>query len=119
MTFRALNLQNTRRFAFFDRKNLPLPSAVVKDLVPSSSSSISGGNDGPLDPQLLYPEESANDNYGKNDVGAGEYFTLVAATNVSLPLSLSAPNNTTAAGAAGSTATATGGANTEEGAMKR
>jgi len=117
MTFRALNLQNTRRFAFFDRKNLPLPSAVVKDLVPSSGSSSSGGgNDGPLDPQLLYPEESLNDITGKNDVGAGEYFTLVAATNVSLPLSLSAPSNNSTA-AAGSIET--GGKNTEEGAMKR
>lgn len=106
MTFRALNLQNTRRFAFFDRKNLPLPSAVVKDLVPSSGSSSSstttsgGGNslDGPLDPQLLYPEETddivAASNNNGSDIGAGEYFTLVAATNVSLPSSLSSNNNT-------------------------
>jgi hypothetical protein len=129
MTFRALNLQNTRRFAFFDRKNLPLPSAVVKDLVPtftttgSSSSGGGGGNDGPLDPKLLYPEESSSLNDGgggggqRNDIGAGEYFTLVAATNVSLPSSLSAPTSTTTTTAA---ATA-GGTNTAEevGAMKR
>ena len=112
MTFRALNLQNTRRFAFFDRKNLPLPSAVVKDLVPSSSSS--GGHEGPLDLKSLYPEESLNDSSsGRHDVGAGEYFTLVAATNVSLPSSLSAPNNTTSVTSGSNTTTG------EEGAMKR
>ena len=121
MTFRALNLQNTRRFAFFDRKNLPLPSGVVKDLVPSSRSSSSGGNNidnGPLDPQLLYPDESLllsgnNDGSGdgRSDIGAGEYFTLIAATNVSLPLALSAATTTAGAGGANNA--------TEEGAMKR
>ena len=117
MTFRALNLQNTRRFAFFDRKNLPLPSAVAKDLVPSSSSSSSGsGSDAALDPKLLYPEESS-DVKGRNDVGAGEYFTLVAATNVSLPSSLlSNPGTNTAAinNGAGSIPN-----DAEEGAIKR
>eukprot|EP00571_Detonula_confervacea_P014445 CAMPEP_0172306174 /NCGR_PEP_ID=MMETSP1058-20130122/7296_1 /TAXON_ID=83371 /ORGANISM="Detonula confervacea, Strain CCMP 353" /LENGTH=1547 /DNA_ID=CAMNT_0013017977 /DNA_START=1 /DNA_END=4644 /DNA_ORIENTATION=- len=103
-----------KRFAFFDRKNLSLPPPVVKDLlVPkkssktsSSSSSVGGSgssgrpstsggagnnnndvNNNNLDPTFLYQnEEPTLEDCVK--IGHGEYFSLVAAENVSLPPSL-------------------------------
>jgi len=92
-----------KRFAFFDRKNLSLPPAVVKDLIPPKSSiprsvnSSTGGtndsnnnnNNNNLDPAFLYRDdenESTLEDCAK--IGHGEYFSLVAASNVSLPSSL-------------------------------
>jgi len=100
---RTMASSRWKRFAFFDRKNLPLPPAVTKDLVPSNDI---GGNhqrqrqrqsrqqqgstnytdNEALDPRFLYPEESSSDDCTK--IGHGEYFSLVAAENVSLPSSL-------------------------------
>ncbi|KAL7468331.1 hypothetical protein ACHAXS_008539 [Conticribra weissflogii] len=93
-----------KRFAFFDRKNLPLPPAVTKDLVPSSND-VAGNQQRQrqrqsrqphgstnytdveaLDPRFLYPEEFSWDDCAK--IGHGEYFSLVAAENVALPSSL-------------------------------
>ena len=66
-----------KRFAFFDRKNLSLPPAAVRDVVPS----------GGLDPTALYPEELQSSSSGDDleRIGPGEYFSLVSASGVSLP----------------------------------
>lgn len=87
-----------KRFTFFDRKNLPLPPPVVKDLIPTVGGTLTASTRGArgdvvnqssssLDPASLYPEETNHEDCIK--IGHGEYFSLVAATNVSLPSSLS------------------------------
>ena len=87
-----------KRFAFFDRKNLSLPPVVVKDIIPSKSSGNRGSTSTTsdnLDPKFLYQNELHNtttEGESLEDVikiGSGEYFSLVAANNVSLPVSLS------------------------------
>ena len=85
-----------KRFAFFDRKNLSLPPVVVKDIIPSKSSGNRGSTTSDnLDPKFLYQNELNNtttEGESLEDVtkiGSGEYFSLVAANNVSLPVSLS------------------------------
>lgn len=87
-----------KRFAFFDRKNLSLPPVVVKDIIPSKSSGSSRGTttSDNLDPKFLYQNElsTTNNNEGESledvtKIGSGEYFSLVAANNVSLPVSMS------------------------------
>jgi len=86
-----------KRFAFFDRKNLSLPPVVVKDIIPSKSSGNRGSTTSDnLDQKFLYQNElsTTNNNEGESledvsKIGSGEYFSLVAANNVSLPVSLS------------------------------
>ena len=98
-----------KRFAFFERKNLSLPPSVVRDLVPAStatttkskkgdgSAHVNDNIDDALDPKFLY-RGSANDGIANGDdeeyeltseecheIGIGEYFSLVAASNVPLP----------------------------------
>jgi len=87
-----------KRFAFFDRKNLSLPPVVVKDIIPSKSSGNRGSTTSDnLDQKFLYQNyelSTTNNNEGESledviKIGSGEYFSLVAANNVSLPVSLS------------------------------
>ncbi|KAL7480003.1 hypothetical protein ACHAW6_005715 [Cyclotella cf. meneghiniana] len=73
-----------KRFAFFDRKNLPLPPPVIKDLIPShlaaGSSSAAATTSPDKNPSTThsvrpYPEESSEE---CARIGAGDYFSLDA-----------------------------------------
>lgn len=71
-----------KRFAFFDRKNLPLPPSVVKDVVPPElSARLSNETDVTSIASKLYPEETAAD---AARIGIGGYFSL-SCSNAVLP----------------------------------
>ena len=104
-----------KRFAFFERKNLSLPPSVVRDLIPPTANNRGGGGGGgnnrsrnttSNDPRRIdatnptsrknvddqYQDEipSPEDGLPSNsdDENSGDYFSLVAASNVMLPPSL-------------------------------
>lgn len=77
-----------KRFAFFDRKNLPLPPSIVKDLIPPSLASGRLVDDN-APSVTLYPEESTGENAR---IGIGEYFSLSHCT-AALPHDLTVDND--------------------------
>ena len=72
-----------KRFAFFDRKNLPLPPSVVSNLLPvelsrfksgtTSSNNSSSSSDGNEVCEALYPHEEEAE---AHRLGIGDYFSL-------------------------------------------